>query len=66
MRDTFASQSFRQSGLWTPTWWDRALQRLENGETALAWTVWQPFIIEQWKQGFLSRVVRGRTEAPAA
>jgi asparagine synthase (glutamine-hydrolysing) len=66
LRETFSSAAFRQGPYWTPRWWDAALKRLENGETNLAWTLWQPFIIEQWKQAFVHRVGASRRSVAIA
>ena len=60
-RDTFSSARFLNSSYWTPAWLHSALDRLEKGERALAWVVWQPFMIEMWREHFLSRIVDGGT-----
>lgn len=57
--DTLASASFRQSGIWDVTWWDRVLTRIRGGEIGLGWVLWQPFIHEMWKQHFLAPATRG-------
>jgi len=61
VRDTFSSTGFLNSTYWKPGWWRSALDRLEKGERALAWVVWQPFMIEMWREHFLSRIVDGGT-----
>ena len=53
IHDMMASASFRQSGIWDVKWWDRVLARIRQGDLNLAWTMWQPFIHEMWKQHFL-------------
>jgi asparagine synthase (glutamine-hydrolysing) len=53
VRETLNSQSFRQSPYWIPQWWDQSLKRVGQGQLALGWGIWQPFIIEQWKVNFL-------------
>ena len=53
VRDTFNDQSFSQSPYWTASWWQRALKRVEGGELGLGWTLWHPFMVEQWKQHVL-------------
>jgi asparagine synthase (glutamine-hydrolysing) len=32
------------------------LDRVEAGELALGWTIWQPFVIEAWRRHFLNRI----------
>jgi asparagine synthase (glutamine-hydrolysing) len=56
VRDTFASANFANSGYWTPAWWRAAVDRLEKGEHALAWVIWQPFMIEMWRTHFAARL----------
>ena len=53
VRATLYSKSFRQSPYWIAGWWDQAIERVEEGQLTLGWTIWQPFIIEQWKANFL-------------
>ena len=60
VRDTFASASFANSGYWTPDWWRAAVDRLAKGEHALAWVIWQPFMIEMWRTHFAARVAGRR------
>ena len=55
-RDIFSSNSFRHSDHWIPSWWMRTLDRVEQGELALGWTIWHPMMIELWKKHFLERV----------
>jgi asparagine synthase (glutamine-hydrolysing) len=63
VKDTLSSNSFRASPLWKPTWWDRAMMRMEAGEAELGWTMWHPFQIEAWRQHFLSPVLKARSRA---
>ena len=53
VRDTFSSSTFRDSPYWIAGWWQRALGRVEQGELGLGWTLWHPFMVEQWKRHFL-------------
>lgn len=55
VRDTLSSSSFRESPYWTASWWSNLLDRIDKGDVALAWTVWQPFMIESWKQNFVAK-----------
>jgi asparagine synthase (glutamine-hydrolysing) len=66
VRDTLSTTSFRQNSIWRHGWWHKALDRIEAGETGLAWQVWQPFICEMWKTHFVERVTSiGAAEAPS-
>ena len=65
VRETLSSTSFRQSPYWLPATWDRLVDRVEGGETGLGWTVWQPFIIEAWRQHFLGQLEPATTSQPA-
>jgi asparagine synthase (glutamine-hydrolysing) len=56
VRDTLSSASFRQSPYWIGPVWERMLDRVEAGELALGWTIWQPFMIEVWRRHFLARI----------
>ena len=56
VRDTLGSISFRQSPYWIGPVWERMLDRVEAGDLALGWTIWQPFMIELWRQHFMSRL----------
>ncbi|MEJ5207447.1 MAG: asparagine synthase (glutamine-hydrolyzing) [Burkholderiaceae bacterium] len=53
VRDIFNSAAFRDSPYWIAGWWQRALGRVEQGELGLGWTLWHPFMVEQWKLHFL-------------
>jgi asparagine synthase (glutamine-hydrolysing) len=63
VRDTLGSRSFRDSPFWIPGWWDKALDRVEQGQLGLGWTIWQPFINEQWRSEFLRPLLAGRAAA---
>ena len=63
VRDTLHSSSFRNSDHWLPEWWDKALDRVEQGQLGLGWTIWQPFIIEQWRLHFLEPIKASRTKS---
>ena len=65
VRDTFGSRSFRESEYWIADWWLDALARVERGELSLGWTLWQPFIMEQWRRHFLHGVAERRRAAVA-
>ena len=60
VRDTLHSESFVKSEFWLPSWWHKALDRVEHGELQLGWTIWQPFILEQWRQNFLAPLIASR------
>jgi asparagine synthase (glutamine-hydrolysing) len=60
VRDTLASRSFRESAHWIPGWWDKALARAATGDGGMGWVIWQPFMLEQWRSGFLERVRSAR------
>jgi asparagine synthase (glutamine-hydrolysing) len=60
VRDTLSSSAFLSSDSWISGWWERALQRVEQGELGLNWTVWHPFMIEQWRRGFVQRLKNQR------
>lgn len=63
VRDTFHSQAFRDSEYWIASWWQRALRRVEQGELALGWTLWHPYMVEQWKRYFLAPLRQMRAQA---
>lgn len=60
VRDTFASREFAESDTWLAGWWEKALQRVEQGELELGWTIWAPLMIEWWKRHFLAPLVEQR------
>jgi|CXWK01.1.fsa_nt_gi asparagine synthase (glutamine-hydrolysing) len=53
VRESLDAACGRVGSPWLPQWWGRALARVRAGEPSLSWVVWQPFIIEQWRQHFL-------------
>lgn len=67
VRESFHGESFRSSPYWIASWWQRALQRVEQGQLGLGWTLWHPFMVEQWKQHFVEPLRAGRqTQAARA
>lgn len=60
VRDTLHSASFTKSDYWIPSWWHKTLDRVEQGDLQLGWTIWQPFILEQWRQEFLAPLIASR------
>ena len=53
VHDTLGSRSFRESPYWISGWWQKALERVEQGQLGLGWTIWHPFILEQWRRALL-------------
>jgi asparagine synthase (glutamine-hydrolysing) len=62
VRDTLHSTSFRNSEHWIPGWWDKAMERVEQGQLELGWTIWHPFMVELWKAQFLKQLQTMRTD----
>lgn len=60
VRETLASDSFHNNQYWDTRWWDISLDRIEKGALHLGWTIWKPFIIEQWREHFLSPLIASR------
>ena len=58
VRDTLHSESFRNSEHWIPGWWDKALERVEEGQLGLGWSIWHPFMVELWKVHFLQPLLK--------
>ncbi len=56
LRDTLTSEAFRTRGYWNVSWWRRALDRFDGGESHLAWSLWKPAMAEAWYGNFLDRV----------
>lgn len=65
MNDALNSASFQQNPLWVSSWWRKALSRANKGDGALGWTLWQPMIIESWRQHFLRRIGDDRQRVAA-
>jgi asparagine synthase (glutamine-hydrolysing) len=63
VRDTFHDQDFANSPYWIASWWQRALKRVEGGELGLGWTLWHPFMVEQWKRHVLEPLRASRQNA---
>jgi asparagine synthase (glutamine-hydrolysing) len=61
VRDTLGSRAFRQSPTWNPAWWRVAMDRVEQGQLELGWTIWAPVMIEWWKQHFLAPLAAQRS-----
>lgn len=59
VRETLSSADFAASPIFEPKWWGGVLDRIEKGELALAWTVWQPFITEMWRRHFIGALDHG-------
>ncbi len=53
VRDVFHGAAFRDSAYWFAPWWQKALQRVENGQLGLGWALWHPFMAEVWKEQFI-------------
>lgn len=62
-RDSFASTDFRQSSYWIPTWWDGALDRIQQGDSSLSSALWQPLAITWWHEHFLKPLAATRSTA---
>jgi len=58
--DVLEGSGFQTNPFWLPSWWTKALTRLEAGETALSATVWEPLLIELWRKHFVDRLARTR------
>jgi asparagine synthase (glutamine-hydrolysing) len=65
VQEDLTSATRRPDSQWLPQWWSRALGRVKAGETSLAWVIWQPFILEQWRQHFLEPLTKMRARQPA-
>jgi len=52
--------TFAKSGIWDVNWWRIALQRFKEGNSNLAWILWQPFMMEKWHRHFWERVHQDR------
>lgn len=56
VKAVFHDPAFARRGYWDVAWWRRALDRFQNGESHLAWTLWKPFIAETWWTEFVDRL----------
>jgi asparagine synthase (glutamine-hydrolysing) len=59
VRETIATACNRPDSPWLAPWWTSALDRVRT-EPSLGWVLWQPFIIEQWRQHFLQPLAEMR------
>ncbi|MEO6247581.1 MAG: asparagine synthase (glutamine-hydrolyzing) [Sphingomicrobium sp.] len=66
VEDSFHDPSFTTDPSWNADWWLKALKRVRRGELELGWTLWQPLVIEQWKQHFLEPLRRARVDTLCA
>jgi asparagine synthase (glutamine-hydrolysing) len=57
---TLTEACARANSPWLPQWWTSAIGRVRAGEPSLGWVLWQPFIIEQWRQHFLEPLAEAR------
>ena len=62
VRETIATACGRPDSPWLAPWWTSALDRV-RAEPSLGWVLWQPFIIEQWRQHFLHPLAEMRARA---
>jgi len=62
-RETLAGASFRSSPYWLPQWWNTALLRIEGGERHLDTALWQPLVIEWWREHFVKPLALQRAQA---
>jgi len=63
---TLTDACARGQSPWLPKWWDGALGRVRGGQSSLAWVVWQPFIVEQWRRHFLQPLADARARFPGS
>lgn len=66
MRETLDDPMFGDEGRWLRTWWERAVARVERGESHLAWVLWQPMMVAAWRRHFIGRVDAERAIAAQA
>jgi asparagine synthase (glutamine-hydrolysing) len=59
VRETIATACSRPGSPWLAPWWTSALDRVK-AEPSLGWVLWQPFIIEQWRQHYLQPLAEMR------
>jgi asparagine synthase (glutamine-hydrolysing) len=60
VQETIAAACARPGSPWLAPWWTSALERVRAGQPSLGWVLWQPFIIEQWRQHFLQPLAEAR------
>jgi asparagine synthase (glutamine-hydrolysing) len=60
VQETITTACERPGSPWLGPWWASALNRVRAGEPSLGWVLWQPFIIEQWRQHFLQPLAEMR------
>lgn len=60
VQETITAACERPGSPWLGPWWASALNRVRAGEPSLGWVLWQPFIIEQWRQHFLKPIAETR------
>ena len=58
--ESLSSAARRSDSPWLSRWWFGSLARIRRGQPSLGWVVWQPFILEQWRQHFLEPIVQVR------
>jgi asparagine synthase (glutamine-hydrolysing) len=66
VEDTLNDACVRADSPWLPNWWTSAMGRVRAGQPSLGWVLWQPFIIEQWRQQFLQPLGAMRASARGA
>jgi len=54
--ETVNGQAFAERGIWNHAWWSQIMERMEKGETQLAWPLWKPLIGEAWYRHFVQRL----------
>ena len=59
----FHSRSFAQRGFWNTAWWQKTLQRFQQGETHLAWVIWKAMIGESWITYFIEPMKKTTKQA---
>jgi len=63
VEDAITAACSRVDSPWLSNWWASALDRVLAGQPSLGWVLWQPFIIEQWRQDFLQPLADARNRA---
>ncbi len=53
--ETISDKRFQERSYWNVAWWQKCLDRFNNGESHLAWTLWRPVISEAWQTKFVDR-----------